>query len=99
MRRNFAVQEGRSHIDPGRKERLSHRGSPQPRDCSSQEKGFARNLGCCWEQLTGNPPPKSDSGPFANFIQAAFRAFAMPDENPGYYAKEVFSRKKISKAT
>jgi hypothetical protein len=60
---------------------------------------FARNLGCCWEQLTGKPPPKSDSGPFANFVQAAFRAFAMPDENPGYYAKEVFSRKKISKAT
>lgn len=58
---------------------------------------FVQNLGVCWKKLTGKKPPISDDGPFVEFVRASFLAIGITENSDvGRYAKDVFSREKLS---
>jgi len=58
---------------------------------------FVQNLSVCWKKFTGKSPPRSDNGPFVEFIQASFLVVGIADNSDaGRYVKDVFTRKNIS---
>jgi hypothetical protein len=58
---------------------------------------FIKNLGGCWEKLTGKNPPISDHSYFVEFARASFLAIGITETSDvGRYAKDVFGSKRIS---
>jgi hypothetical protein len=58
---------------------------------------FVQNISVCWKKLTGKSPPRSDNGPFIEFVRASFLIVGITDSSDaGRYVKDVFTRKNIS---